>query len=463
MKKIFLILVLLFLSISLFSQNKNRQNINESTWDQGVPVLPEDNYIMGLIEQLGDSIAEWDHVTSKSKAKICREVGLAFYNRGIYDAADWYLTKAKNYKEEVKIESAKPKPTSSDIESMKADQKFLENLPKSYDNISRKDMKKIVKEIENKIKELIRQRDSLLSDTNVSQEVVDAKNNVIGSLNKEKDIIDLNIQKSELKDRNKILFIDKENYKKYLIWISIFSVILGLGILALLQRKTIKVKDDEINKQLEDIGKKNTYLEHAARIIRHDMHSGINTYMPRGINSLEKRLSSDDIKNLKIEGSIKMIKEGLEHTQKVYKSVYEFTNLVKRDVVLNKTKFDLKEILIKYLNNTSYSSQVNIEYLGESEVNEPLFCTALDNFIKNGLKYNVSENKLVKIYLEKNYLVIEDNGKGMTQKQFEKYSKPKNFESGLGISISVAILEEHGFPVSCEKNNIGTKMKIKIK
>jgi methyl-accepting chemotaxis protein len=33
--------------------------------------------------------------------------------------------------------------------------------------------------------------------------------------------------------------------------------------------------------QKKEIEKKNTYLEHAAKILRHDMHSVINTYMPR--------------------------------------------------------------------------------------------------------------------------------------------------------------------------------------
>ena len=109
----------------------------------------------------------------------------------------------------------------------------------------------------------------------------------------------------------------------------------------LIQRKTIRIKDVEIEKQLNDISKKNTYIEHAAKIIRHDMHSGINTYIPRGINSLEKKLSEDVIKDLKIDGSIKMIKEGLNHTQKVYKSVYEFTNLVKSNVSIEKKKQSL--------------------------------------------------------------------------------------------------------------------------
>ena len=35
-------------------------------------------------------------------------------------------------------------------------------------------------------------------------------------------------------------------------------------------------------------------------------------------------------------------------------------------------------------------------------------------------------------------------------------------EKGLGLNICVAILEEHGFKLTCEKIDTGTKMKIKI-
>jgi hypothetical protein len=54
-----------------------------------------------------------------------------------------------------------------------------------------------------------------------------------------------------------------------------------------------------------------------------------------------------------------MIKEGLNHTQKVYKSVYEFTNLVKQTVVLNKESVNLTDLLSKFISNTSYSNQSN--------------------------------------------------------------------------------------------------------
>ena len=223
--------------------------------------------------------------------------------------------------------------------------------------------------------------------------------------------------------------------------------------------------------QQAEIEKKNTYLEHAAKILRHDMHSGINTYMPRGLSSLERRLNEDQIKELKIEAPIKMIKEGLRHTQKVYKGVYEFTNLVKKEVFLDTANYDLKGILEDYLSSTAYRHQVIIEDLGKEDVNEALFCTALDNLIRNGLKYNDSPTKLVKISRENNSIIIEDNGRGMSQEDFKLLSKPytrkegqKESGTGLGLNICVAILDEHDFSITCSKlDDGGTQLKINIK
>jgi PAS domain S-box-containing protein len=236
----------------------------------------------------------------------------------------------------------------------------------------------------------------------------------------------------------------------------------------------------DIVESLNEIDKKNTYLEHAAKILRHDMHSGINTYMPRGVSSLERRLTADAIRDLKLEAPLKMIKEGLKHTQKVYRGVYEFTNLVKQDVVLTKTECKVKDMLEDYLSSTAYKSQVLLDdNLPTLEVNESLFCTAIDNLIRNGLKYNDSSTKLVKIYFEKSrkrfglakhYIIVEDNGRGIDQKDFEKLSRPyvrkegqKEAGSGLGLNICKAILQEHGFEITAEKLEQGTKLKIKIK
>lgn len=222
-------------------------------------------------------------------------------------------------------------------------------------------------------------------------------------------------------------------------------------------------------KQNIEIEKKNTYLEYAAKILRHDMHSGINTYIPRGVSSLQRRLTPEQMEELKISAPFKLIKEGLDHTQKVYRGVYEFTDLVKKGSTLRVDNCNLKQILENFLSSTSYKSQVFIYDLGEHEVNESLFCTAIDNLIRNGLKYNDSNKKIVTIKKEGDCITVQDNGRGLTQEEFLLLSRPytrkvgqKEAGTGLGLNITIAILSEHGFKVSCEKNEIGTKIKINI-
>lgn len=462
MKKIVLILFYFFIVLNVFSQQA------EVIWDQGVPLCPDDKYINSLTTKLGDNLYFLDSISDNSNAKLFREIGFAFYDKGMHEAADWYFKKAKKYKEKVEIEKAKPKPTEDELKSMEADLNFLENLPKSYDKLSKNEMLKLAKMIDKKIKNLVKERDSLLNSKTTNKELITMKNESIESLNKEKEVIDLTIESDTLKTETKGLKIEAKTLKKYIWWLVLGVTLLFLIIIALLQRKTIKIKDVEIDNQLRDINKKNKYLEYSARIIRHDMHSGINTYIPRGITSLEKRLTKEDVENLKIEAPIKMIKEGLTHTQKVYKRVYEFTNLVKQQVVLDKTKVNLTELLTDYFKTTSYNQQVKIEQLTDLDVNPTLFCASIENLVKNGLQYNKNQNKLVKIYIENKDIIVEDNGTGLSQKDFEritgKYSETDNLsESGLGLIISKTILEEHGFKMTSENNNNGTKIKITFK
>lgn len=238
----------------------------------------------------------------------------------------------------------------------------------------------------------------------------------------------------------------------------------------------ISIRHDitDLIKQQQEIDKKNTYLEHAAKILRHDMHSGINTYIPRGVKSLRRRITDEQLEELRIDIPVKMIEEGLKHTQKVYKGVYEFTNLVKQDAKIDLLLLDPRTILEDFLRSTSYGDQVTIGTMPKIEINESLFCTAIDNLIRNGLKYNDSKTKMVMIYYNEktDEIIVEDNGRGMTQKEFDVLVKPyvrntkqKESGSGLGLNICISILREHGFTVTCEKvknPNNGSKIKIKI-
>jgi len=374
------------------------------------------------------------------------------------------------------FETPKEELSQSEVKLLEADVKFMSDLPQSYDNLPKEDLQKVIIQIDNKIIQLRQEIDNLIK-ARANEEVIKSKKGTLTVLEKEKSIVNLTLTEGELEDENGNLIgendelkIQQDKLKKYLYTALAGVALLGLVVAVVLQRRRIQVQDVEIESQLDEINKKNSYLEHAARIIRHDMHSGINTYMPRGISSLEKRLTTEDIQRLKIEGALKMVKEGLNHTQRVYKSVYEFTNLVKQNVVLNKSTVNVKDLIWNYISPNSYSSQVEISDLGELEVNEILFCNAVENLIKNGLTYNDSQEKKVKIYFDEDSIVVEDNGRGFTQKQFEKQLKKyatkkeeSKDEKGLGLNICVAILEEHGFKLTCEKIDTGTKMKIKIK
>lgn len=237
----------------------------------------------------------------------------------------------------------------------------------------------------------------------------------------------------------------------------------------------IKAFLDKVNSNetilLEKVIEKNTYLEHAAKILRHDMHSGLNTYLPRGIRSLERRLNPELIKELKLESTMRLLKEGLAHSQHVYKGVFEFTNLVREDSKLCLESVDIGSALECYLKRTNYADQVLIsDDMPVIEVNESLFCTAIDNLIRNGLKYNDSDTRWVKIDMFDNKMTITDNGRGMSSKDFEKlrlpYTRRKNQKeigSGLGLNICVAILNEHGFKVSAKKLEQGTMITVEFK
>lgn len=357
-----------------------------------------------------------------------------------------------------------------DSKEIKKDENFIQGLPKSYDRLSKKDAGILAEEIELKIIDLTRQKDSLIS-AKSSKELIHAKENMILSLNREKSMIGISEEKKELSGKNEALKTETEglkkiqqDLKKYLKTAIGILFLLVLAIAVILQRKRIKVQDVEIDRQIQDINKKNAYLEYAARVIRHDMHSGINTYIPRGISSLKKRILPDMADTLKIGVPMKMIEEGLAHTQKAYSKVYEFTNLVKFHADFRKSQIDVKESLERYLSGTSYSNQVSVSELGKLEANEHLFCNAIDNLIKNGLKYNNSEEKKVKVYRDSEYIVVEDNGTGLSKNKFESIMRngiEVAEDSGIGLNITKAIVEEHRFTIEFEASKKGTKIKIK--
>ena len=220
----------------------------------------------------------------------------------------------------------------------------------------------------------------------------------------------------------------------------------------------------------EALQQKNIFLEHTAKVIRHDMHSGINTYLPRAIKGIIRKLPASVIKKYNLESSIQMLEEGIEFTQKVYRGVYSFTNLVKKDSVLEKKPSDLKKIIEDHISNTAYADKIHVEKLPTIMVEPTLFCIAIDYLIKGGLQFNQSENKWVKIYMENDHILcIHDNGLGLSYHDFMLYCKPyirketsATVPKGLELNIAVAIIEHHNFTIEPEKLQTGTIFRINL-
>jgi signal transduction histidine kinase len=75
--------------------------------------------------------------------------------------------------------------------------------------------------------------------------------------------------------------------------------------------------------------------------------------------------------------------------------------------------------------------------------NQAAFERILDNLLSNAAKYN-KDNGFVKIYTDKNFLIVEDSGKGIkdTHKIFERFYKEQDRGIGIGLHIVKKLCDE---------------------
>jgi len=226
-------------------------------------------------------------------------------------------------------------------------------------------------------------------------------------------------------------------------------------------------------KELEELTKKRelyeskVFLEYSNRMIRHDLHSGINTYIPRGLAMLKRKLTDKVIKDLGLASALTLLEKGVEHAQMVYKSIHSFTGLVKQKSQIEMEEFDLAVSLQKYLEITAYSSNVEIKKLPLVYGNESLICSAVLQLIQNGVKYNNSDVKRVVVYSDaEDSIYVKDNGVGMSQDQFNAFIFPdENMPiTSMGLNIAIVVFEEHRYSIEVVPfEEEGTIMKVKKK
>ena len=225
---------------------------------------------------------------------------------------------------------------------------------------------------------------------------------------------------------------------------------------------SIDVTETEI--QHEKLIEINKFLTHINYIIRHDLKSNINN-VKQFYKTVNKRINHSNLEEDKVIGAFKLLGKCIERLDEVYSGIYDLSIMVDSDKEIPLEEFCLKDALVSSMGKTHLYSFLKIDKLGLVYANKSLLLTALYNFVKNGIAYNNSDKKLIYFYREDNNLLIQDNGLGLSQKEFDFYLKPyvrghNTKGSGLGLTISNLILKNHKYHYTFEKNDIGTKIVI---
>lgn len=189
-----------------------------------------------------------------------------------------------------------------------------------------------------------------------------------------------------------------------------------------------------------------------------------------------------------IIGLVQMAKDGIytqEAIQKIEKHALRMQRILEQLVVLSKVeKEDFVPNLIE-LNLETLINEVLEEFKGRIEeknlklslnantfieADREAFKIALRNLISNAVKYSPKDGK-VKIHLEKNVLMIEDEGIGIPESELKnvtaRFYRASNVRavpgSGLGLAIVKHILRRFNVIWAIHsKLNKGTRVFIKI-
>lgn len=246
----------------------------------------------------------------------------------------------------------------------------------------------------------------------------------------------------------------------------------------------INMRDISGTKELEKLKKidkmKNEFISTMSHELRTPLAS-IKAYSETIFNSLEA-LDKDTLTEF-----MKTILTESEHLENLLNNVLDFSKLETHSLDLEKSKFNLIELIKEVTNSLKDLSQdKKVDIVNETEIqklevylDKVRIKQALANLIQNALKYsdNNKEQKKVIISLEDNdekiKIIIEDNGIGIPEQEIPKiYDKFYRVDSsltyevqgtGIGLSIVKEIIETHDGSIEAESElGKGTKFTIEI-
>ena len=247
---------------------------------------------------------------------------------------------------------------------------------------------------------------------------------------------------------------DLFNQRIYAIFAVLF--ILSLALVALYFNQTNSAnKLKKLNESLED---RNEALKQFAYITSHDLKEPI-----RNINSFTQILKQNlgELEEEKQQKYLGYISNGSKTLYEIVTALQTFTsvqfNKIEREEVI------LDEVFEAIQTNLSSFIQEknglvlfeNKEQIQKVSFAKSMLILVLQNLVQNGLKYNQSDQPIVRLSLERKgekiLFTVNDNGQGIDRKYFDSIFKPfKTLQnksliksSGLGLSICKNIVKSY--------------------
>lgn len=213
---------------------------------------------------------------------------------------------------------------------------------------------------------------------------------------------------------------------------------------------------EEANKMLTELNtRKSDFIARAAHELRTPL-----TSIKGAIDYLTQRflqdMAEEDIE--KVLPFIEIIKRNSERLIRMVQDMLDLERIEAGVIEFNYSKFNLKDIIEDIVMELSQNNEKNVKFIIEIPENLSLFADldkiqqVINNLLLNAIKFSPQNSEIViRGFQEKEKVIVEikDSGPGISpeeqKKIFEKFYKGEHsLGTGLGLTISKAIVEAHG-------------------